>query len=105
MDNVLRKLTEIIRSREDADPKRSYVASLIENGEDYILKKLGEEAAETIIAGKNDDVTELVNETADLWFHSLVLLRYKGVELEDVLKELESRFIRSGFDEKRERKN
>ncbi len=104
MDDVLRKLDEVIRSREGGDPKASYVASLLHSGGDLILKKIGEEAAETIIAGKNENTEELVKEIADLWFHSLLLLRYRGVGPEDVLKELTSRFDRSGIEEKKQRK-
>ena len=104
MDDVLRELDELIRSREGGNPTKSYVASLLHEGGDHILKKLGEEAAETIIAGKNENLEELIKETADLWFHSLLLLRYKGAGPEDVLNELASRFGRSGIEEKKYRK-
>ena len=104
MDDVLRELDQIIRSREGEKPTESYVASLLQKGGDHILKKLGEEAAETIIAGKNENLEELIKETADLWFHSLLLLRYKGVGPEAVLNELASRFGRSGIEEKKYRK-
>ena len=104
MDDVLAKLSEIIRLREKAKPEDSYVASLFQAGEDYILKKLGEEATETIIAGKNSDLSQLTKETADLWFHSIVLLHYRRLDVKDVLSELESRFDQSGIDEKRKRK-
>jgi len=105
MDDVLIKLSAIIQSRENAKPEDSYVANMFQKGEDYILKKIGEEAAEAIIAGKSGDKQELVKEIADLWFHSMVLLRYQRLDLADVLRELESRFGRSGMEEKRERKN
>lgn len=104
MDDVLRQLDQVIRTREGGNPTESYVASLLHKGGDHILKKLGEEAAETIIAGKNENAEELIKETADLWFHSLILLRYKGVGPEDVLNELASRFGRSGIEEKKHRK-
>ena len=104
MDDVLRELDELIRSREGGNPTKSYVASLLHEGGDHILKKHGEEAAETIIAGKNENLEELIKETADLWFHSLLLLRYKGLGPEDVLNELASRFGRSGIEEKQDRK-
>tara|TARA_B100002051_G_C16447546_1_gene492068 strand:+ start:192 stop:524 length:333 start_codon:yes stop_codon:yes gene_type:complete len=104
MDDVLRKLDQIIRSREGGKPTESYVASLLQKGGDHILKKLGEEATETIIAGKNENLEELIKEIADLWFHSLLLLRYRGVGPEDVLNELASRFGRSGIEEKKSRK-
>mgnify|MGYP001259896135 CR=1 FL=1 len=105
MADVLTKLFVIIQSREHAKPDGSYVASLFHKGEDYILKKIGEEATETIIAGKGSNKQELAKEIADLWFHSLVLLRYEGLDLEDVLRELESRFGKSGIEEKKQRKN
>jgi len=105
MDDVLIKLSEIIQLRENARPEDSYVASMLQKGEDYILKKIGEEVAEIIIAGKSGDKRELVKEIADLWFHSMVLLRHQGLDLADVVRELESRFGRSGIEEKRERKN
>ena len=104
MDDVLQQLEQVIRMREGENPAESYVANLLHKGGDHILKKLGEEAAETIIAGKNEDVEELIKETADLWFHSLLLLRYRGVGPEDVLNELASRFGRSGIEEKKHRK-
>ena len=104
MDDVLRELDQVIRSREGEKSAESYVSSLLYKGVDHILKKLGEEAAETIIAGKNENLEELVKETADLWFHSLLLLRYKGLGPEDVLNELASRLGRSGIEEKQDRK-
>ena len=104
MDDVLSRLSDIIQSRRNSAPEESYVAGLFQKGEDSILKKLGEEAAETIIAAKNNNRQELVHETADLWFHCIVLLGYHGVDVTDVLLELESRFGQSGVEEKRNRK-
>ncbi len=104
IDDVLRELDQVIRLREGGNPAESYVSSLLNKGGDHILKKLGEEAAETIIAAKNDNLEELIKETADLWFHSIILLRYKGVGPEDVLNELASRFGHSGIEEKKNRK-
>ena len=103
MSDVLTRLAEIIDERRTADAKDSYVAGLFHAGLDKILKKIGEEAAETIIAGKGGDPEQLIYETADLWFHSVVLLKFKGIEPSAVLAELERRFGRSGVAEKAER--
>ena len=103
MSDVLTRLAATIDERRVADPKDSYVAGLFHAGLDKILKKVGEEAAETIIAGKGGDTEQLVYETADLWFHSVVLLKYMGIEPSVVLTELERRFGRSGVTEKAER--
>lgn len=97
---VLKELVQVLKARKAADPKASYVASLYAKGLDAILKKIGEEATETVIAAKNGDNKNLIHETADLWFHTLVLLTYQGLELEQVLAELKARFGRSGFEEK-----
>ncbi len=99
-NDVLSRLAEIVESRKQADPKDSYVASLYAKGLDKILKKVGEEAAETLIAAKNSDKAELVYEMADLWFHCLVLLAQKGLHPDDVLKELARREGLSGHVEK-----
>lgn len=101
---VLAELVQTLKARKAADPKVSYVASLYAKGLDAILKKIGEEATETVIAAKNGDNENLIHETADLWFHTLVLLTYQGLELEQVLAELKARFGRSGFEEKAARK-
>ena len=103
MSDVLKRLAEVIDERCAADPKDSYVAGLFHAGLDKILKKVGEEATETVIAGKGGDAAQLIYETADLWFHSVVLLKYKGIEPSAVLAELERRFGRSGVAEKAER--
>lgn len=100
MCDVLDKLAEVLEARKAAAPEDSYAASLYARGIDAILKKIGEEAAETIIAGKGDDAEAVVRETADLWFHSLVLLAAKGHHPREVLAELERRFGTSGHDEK-----
>ncbi len=104
MSDTLTRLAEIIESRRDASPEDSYVASLFAGGIDRILKKIGEEASETIIAGKGGDRDQIVYETADLWFHSLILLKYRNIELDEVLQELDSRFGTSGLAEKAARK-
>ena len=103
MSDVLTRLAEVIDERRAADPKDSYVAGLFHAGLDKILKKVGEEATETIIAGKGGELDQLIYETADLWFHSVVLLKYKGIEPSAVLAELERRFGRSGVAEKAQR--
>jgi len=105
VSDVLKKLSKVIEERSQLDSKESYVASLFESGLDQILKKVGEEAVEVVLAGKNDDDYQVVYETADLWFHSMVLLKYRGIEPSDVLSELARRFERSGLEEKASRKS
>ena len=102
--DILRALADVLEQRRQADPDSSYVASLYHKGLDAILKKVGEEATETLIAAKGGDADELVYETADLWFHSLVLLVHQDVDPERVLNELERRFGLSGLEEKSARK-
>ncbi|MEE9355546.1 MAG: phosphoribosyl-ATP diphosphatase [Methylococcaceae bacterium] len=99
-NDTLQKLAVILEERKQADPDSSYVASLYNKGLDAILKKVGEEATETVIAAKNGDRQHLIYETADLWFHTLVMLADQGLGPEDVLAELEKRFGLSGLDEK-----
>jgi len=100
---VLDALTRVLEERRAADPETSYVARLHAGGLDAILRKVGEEAVETILAGRNDDAEALVYETADLWFHTLVLLAHKGLSARDVLEELARRTGVSGIEEKRSR--
>ena len=100
MSTTLEKLAEVIEQRKAAEPESSYVATLYHKGMDAILKKVGEEATETIIAAKGDDDERLVYETADLWFHTLVMLAARDLGPADVLAELERRFGLSGIDEK-----
>lgn len=97
---VLLRLQATLEARRGDDPKRSYVASLYDRGEDAILKKVGEEAAEVIIAAKGADDGALIREMADLWFHGMVLLVARGLRLEAVAEELARREGRSGLDEK-----
>lgn len=103
MSDVLDRLAELLEQRKSADPQSSYVAKLYAKGLDAILKKVGEEAAETIIAAKDGDAEQIVYETADLWFHSLVMLAHAGLGPQDVLKELARREGLSGLEEKASR--
>ena len=100
MSDTLDKLAAVIDARKTADPGSSYVAGLLDKGMNSILKKVGEEAAETIVAAKDPDDAQLVHETADLWFHTLVMLAARGLGPADVLSELERRFGMSGLEEK-----
>ena len=104
-DDILRQLVKVLEQRKQADPDSSYVAGLYHKGLDTILKKVGEEATETVIAAKGGDADELVYETADLWFHTLVLLVHQGVDPDRVLHELERRFGLSGMEEEAARKD
>ena len=101
--DTLSALQQVLRERLAADPDNSYAASLYAKGLDHILKKVGEESAEVIIAAKGEDETALVKEVADLWFHCMVLLVQKGLSSEDVLEELNQRFGISGHEEKASR--
>lgn len=103
MPDVLSRLADIIESRKQADPSVSYVASLYEKGLDGILEKIEEEAAETVLAAKEGEAKRIVSETADLWFHTLVMLAHQGLGAADVLAELERRFGQSGLEEKASR--
>jgi phosphoribosyl-ATP pyrophosphohydrolase len=103
MSDVLNKLAKVLEQRKQADPDSSYVASLYHGGTDKILKKLGEEATETIIAGKGGNREEIIYETADLWFHSLILLAHNNIDPQIILDELDRRFGLSGLDEKASR--
>jgi phosphoribosyl-ATP pyrophosphohydrolase len=100
---VLERLERAIAERRGADPGSSYVASLNARGPDAILKKIGEEATETVLAAKSGERAAIVHETADLWFHCLVMLAWHGVGVDEVLAELERREGRSGLDEKASR--
>jgi phosphoribosyl-ATP pyrophosphohydrolase len=103
MTDVLKQLTEVLEQRKTAAPDSSYVASLYDKGLDAILKKVGEEATETVIAAKDGDRDKIVYETADLWFHTLVMLSHQGLTANDVLDELARRFGLSGLEEKANR--
>ncbi|MGB2833634.1 MAG: phosphoribosyl-ATP diphosphatase [Methylotenera sp.] len=103
MNDVLNRLSELLEQRKSADPQSSYVAKLYAKGMDSILKKVGEEATETIIAAKNGDKEHLIYETADLWFHTLVMLAQAGLKPQAVLDELARREGLSGITEKESR--
>ncbi|MCK5001483.1 MAG: phosphoribosyl-ATP diphosphatase [Gammaproteobacteria bacterium] len=102
-DQILQQLADILEQRKSAEADSSYVASLYHKGLDAILKKIGEEATETVMAAKDGDKDKLVYEVADLWFHTLVLLANEGLKPDDVLQELGRRFGVSGLDEKASR--
>ena len=103
-NDILKELTAILEARKNESADKSYVASLYAKGIDKILEKVGEEATETILAAKNGDREQIIYETADLWFHTLVMLAEKGLSADDVLNELARRFGVSGHDEKAARK-
>jgi len=102
-NDVLAELSKVLEARKQAAPDSSYVASLYHKGLDAILKKIGEEATETVMAAKDGDPEKVIYETADLWFHSMVLLAHMGLGPEEVLTELERRFGLSGLEEKASR--
>lgn len=105
MSDILSKLAAVLEARRNADPASSYVASLYDKGLDAILQKIGEEATETIIAAKSGDNDALIHETADLWFHTLVMLSDRGLHPDQVLEELMRRFGTSGIEEKAQRRH
>lgn len=101
---TLERIAAVINERKGANADKSYVARLLAEGEDAVLKKIGEEATEVILAAKSGERLHLVRETADLWFHCLILLARRGLGPEDVLAELHRREGISGIDEKAARK-
>lgn len=103
MNNVLQQLADILEQRKQEPADKSYVASLYAKGLNSILKKIGEEATETVIAAKDGDKKQIIYETADLWFHCMVLLADQGLGPNDVLQELQRRFGLSGLEEKSQR--
>jgi len=105
MSDILNRLAEVLEERKQADPRTSYVASLYAKGLDAILKKIGEEATETVLAAKDGERAQIVHETADLWFHTLVMLAANGIGPDEVLAELDRRFGLSGLEEKRQRED
>ncbi len=102
-EDVLFRLSETLASRRNADPKTSYTAKLFAKGPDSILKKIGEEGAELIMAAKDGKRVNIVYESADVLYHMMALLTFYGIGIEDVLKELQRREGTSGIDEKKSR--
>lgn len=102
-NDILQKLCAVLDERKQADPDQSYTASLLQDGPDKILKKLGEEATELVIASKSDENDAIIHETADLLFHMLVLLKHHDLSIDDIYSELEKRFGLSGHEEKARR--
>jgi phosphoribosyl-ATP pyrophosphohydrolase len=100
MNDILERLGRVLEERKRADPQVSYVARLYAKGLDAILKKVGEEATETVMAAKDGAADRVVHEVADLWFHTLILLAQQGIGPEEVLAELDRRFGLSGIEEK-----
>jgi phosphoribosyl-ATP pyrophosphohydrolase len=103
MNDILKQLAAVLEERKNADPESSYVAKLYSKGLDTILKKIGEEATETVMAAKDGQAEKIIYETADLWFHTMVMLSAQGISHEDVLNELARRFGMSGLEEKANR--
>lgn len=99
-DTILTEIQNVIDSRKGQNPETSYVAQLLHKGEDKILKKVIEEAGEVLMASKDGDKPHLIYETADLWFHSMVLLAHHGLRVEDITAELARRQGLSGLAEK-----
>lgn len=100
---ILQRLAEVLEQRKLADPGRSYVASLYAKGLDAVLKKIGEESTELVMAAKDGDPRRVAEETADLWFHCMVLLAQQGMGPGEVLAVLDRRFGLSGLEEKARR--
>ena len=103
MSDILNRLAEVLEARKQASADSSYVAGLYAKGSDAILKKIGEEATETVMAGKEGVADKIIYEVADLWFHTLVLLAYQGLKPQQVLDELARREGLSGLEEKARR--
>lgn len=101
--NILSRIAGVLDERKQADPASSYTASLFAKGEDAVLKKVGEEAVETILAAKSGDKEQIIYETSDLWFHTLVMLAQHDISPSAILDELQRRFGTSGIVEKRSR--
>ncbi|MCX7076687.1 MAG: phosphoribosyl-ATP diphosphatase [Methylococcales bacterium] len=103
MNDTLAQIAAVLEQRKEQTAEKSYVASLYAKGLDTILKKIGEEATEVVIAAKDGQADNIIYETADLWFHCMVLLAQQGLHPDDVLNELQRRFGLSGLDEKAQR--
>jgi phosphoribosyl-ATP pyrophosphohydrolase len=106
-DAILKQLAQVLEQRKQSSADESYVASLHQKGLNKILEKVGEESVETILAARDaeqsGDNSKVVYETADLWFHSLVMLSHLDIDVDDILNELERRFGLSGLEEKANR--
>jgi len=102
-EKIIQQLYNTIVERKNSAPSDSYVSNLINKGTTSILKKIGEESTEVIIASQNQNKEEQIHEIADLWFHLLVLMVSQGISLEDILQELKNRFGISGLQEKAQR--
>ena len=102
-ETMFQRVYEVIMERKNKSPENSYVASLMDKGIDSILKKIGEESAEVILAAKNVNRKEQIHEITDLWFHLLILMEYQGIMIEDISQELKKRFGQSGLEEKAQR--
>ena len=100
---ILERIARSINERRSGDPSKSYVAKLFAQGDDAMLKKIGEEATEVVLAAKGDDRLHLVREVTDLWFHCMIVLERHGLGPADVLAEMQRREGISGLDEKAER--
>lgn len=103
MDNILNRLEAVLEQRKSSEADASYVASLYAKGTNEILKKIGEESTEVIMAAKDNQTEKIIYEVADLWFHTLVLLRHKNIEVAKIEAELSRRFGLSGLKEKANR--
>lgn len=103
MSDILTQIQHVLEQRKSACPDTSYTAQLLHQGEEKILKKIIEEAAEVLMASKDGGGIHLIKETADLWFHNMVLLAHHGLQIEDVLQELAQRQGLSGLVEKANR--
>jgi phosphoribosyl-ATP pyrophosphohydrolase len=99
--DIFTRLSDTLAARRRASPETSYTARLLAGGPDSILKKIGEESAELIMASKDGKANDIVHEAADLLFHTLMLLAFHGLSIEDVRRELERREGTSGIDEKK----
>jgi phosphoribosyl-ATP pyrophosphohydrolase len=104
MKPILERIADSIDERKDGDPSKSYVAQLFAKGDDAMLKKVGEEATEVVLAAKSGDRLHLVREVTDLWFHCMIVLARHGLGPQDVLAEMQRREGISGLDEKARRK-
>jgi phosphoribosyl-ATP pyrophosphohydrolase len=106
-DAIIKQLAEVLEQRKQSSADDSYVTSLYQKGLNKILEKVGEESVETILAARDAEQTgdnsKVVYETADLWFHSLVMLSHLDIDVDEILKELERRFGLSGLEEKANR--